>query len=301
MAGRDSLKISYDWRDVRQEEHAQQFTVSRLARLDLMQSVREQITRSVGGDLTVTGAGSSMQKLQINDDLTVVDHIACTSLGCSTITTSSDVTVGDDLTVTGDAGVGGTLGVTGTSTLQATSCTTLTASSSVDVAGILYQRFAFSTNLGQSVALFDGNVNFATGNFLHIEQYANAAFAGVDLFSYDIDIAIVSEYNAGFGFGQRYISTKFLLAHWYSAAGNHLCKRQASSSVPNTTDDGSPPFGGSVSWSGAEGYSASPQKIYTSINLGLVSGYAYDIRVHIRGIGDPSTFGNISLFFYSTA
>ena len=52
MAGRDSLKISYDWRDVWQEEHAQQFTVSRLARLDLMQSVREQITRSVGGDLT---------------------------------------------------------------------------------------------------------------------------------------------------------------------------------------------------------------------------------------------------------
>lgn len=52
MAGRDSLKISYDWRDVWQEEHAQQFTVSRLARLDLLQSIREQITRSVGGDLT---------------------------------------------------------------------------------------------------------------------------------------------------------------------------------------------------------------------------------------------------------
>lgn len=52
MAGRDSLKISYDWRDVYQEEHAQHFTVSRLARLDLLQSIREQITRSVGGDLT---------------------------------------------------------------------------------------------------------------------------------------------------------------------------------------------------------------------------------------------------------
>lgn len=52
MAGRDRLKISYDWRDVWREEHAQQFTVSRLARLDLLQSIREQITRSVGGDLT---------------------------------------------------------------------------------------------------------------------------------------------------------------------------------------------------------------------------------------------------------
>lgn len=52
MAGRDALRVSYDWRDVYQEEHAQQFTVSRLARVDLLQSVREQITRSVGGDLT---------------------------------------------------------------------------------------------------------------------------------------------------------------------------------------------------------------------------------------------------------
>ena len=52
MAGRDTLKISYDWRDVFQEEHAQNFTVSRLARLDLLQSIRDQITRSVDGDLT---------------------------------------------------------------------------------------------------------------------------------------------------------------------------------------------------------------------------------------------------------
>lgn len=52
MAGRDALKISYDWRDVLNEEHAQQFTVSRLARLDVLQSIRDQITRSVGGDLT---------------------------------------------------------------------------------------------------------------------------------------------------------------------------------------------------------------------------------------------------------
>jgi len=52
MAGRDSARVSYDWRDVWQDEHARQFTVSRLARLDLVEGIRDQITRSVGGDLT---------------------------------------------------------------------------------------------------------------------------------------------------------------------------------------------------------------------------------------------------------
>lgn len=254
---------------------------------------------SVGGDLTVTGAGSSMQKLQINDDLTVVDHIACTSLGCSTITTSSDVTVGDDLTVTGDTGVGGFLGVSGPTYLQAASCTNLTASGDVDVAGILFQRFSGSTNLGQEVALYDGNVISATGRYLHIQQYSNTSFGFIDLFSYDLDIALVCEYGVS-SFGARYISTKFLLAHWYHS-GIHTARRQASSTVPNTTDDGSPPFTAPVAWSLVEGYLASPQSIYTSIDLGLSAGYTYQIRVHIRGIGDPSIFGNISLFFYPTA
>lgn len=52
FAARDALRVSYDWRDVYQEEHAEQFTVSRLARVDLLLSIRDQITRSVGGDLT---------------------------------------------------------------------------------------------------------------------------------------------------------------------------------------------------------------------------------------------------------
>lgn len=52
MAQRDALKVSYDWRDVLHDEHARDFTVSRLARMDLLESVREMVSRSVGGDLT---------------------------------------------------------------------------------------------------------------------------------------------------------------------------------------------------------------------------------------------------------
>ena len=49
---RGKLAQTYAWQDLWQEEHAHQFTVSRLARLDLLQDIREQLTRSVGGDLS---------------------------------------------------------------------------------------------------------------------------------------------------------------------------------------------------------------------------------------------------------
>lgn len=44
--------LSYDWRDLLQDEHAGQFTVSRLARLDLLEAIRKGITESVDGDLS---------------------------------------------------------------------------------------------------------------------------------------------------------------------------------------------------------------------------------------------------------
>lgn len=52
MARRGRLTKTFAWQDLREDEHAQQFTVSRLARLDLLQDIRDQITRSVGGDLS---------------------------------------------------------------------------------------------------------------------------------------------------------------------------------------------------------------------------------------------------------
>lgn len=52
LAGRGEIAKTYSWQDLWQEEHARQFTVSRLARADLLQSLREQITKSVGGDLS---------------------------------------------------------------------------------------------------------------------------------------------------------------------------------------------------------------------------------------------------------
>lgn len=55
LAGRGRLTETYDWRDVYAEEHAHQFTVSRLARLDLLQSVRDAVVRVTDGDLSRTG------------------------------------------------------------------------------------------------------------------------------------------------------------------------------------------------------------------------------------------------------
>ncbi|MCR6494799.1 hypothetical protein LJB71_00060 [Thermomonas sp. S9] len=52
MQGRDAVRITYDWHELWHDEHARAFTVSRLARADLLQSLHEQLARSVAGDLT---------------------------------------------------------------------------------------------------------------------------------------------------------------------------------------------------------------------------------------------------------
>jgi len=49
---RNKVTETYSWSDLWQDEHAQQFTVSRLARADLLKSIQDQITKSVNGDLS---------------------------------------------------------------------------------------------------------------------------------------------------------------------------------------------------------------------------------------------------------
>lgn len=52
MRGRADAIITHDWQELWQDEHAQQFTISRLTRLDLLQSIRDGLQRSVDGDLS---------------------------------------------------------------------------------------------------------------------------------------------------------------------------------------------------------------------------------------------------------
>lgn len=54
LMGRAKLTQSYAWQDIWQDEHSQQFTVSRLARLDLLQALQESLVQSVAGDLSRT-------------------------------------------------------------------------------------------------------------------------------------------------------------------------------------------------------------------------------------------------------
>jgi SPP1 gp7 family putative phage head morphogenesis protein len=49
---RGLLTETFSWQDLWHDEHAQQFTVSRLARLDLLKAIQDGITKSVQGDLT---------------------------------------------------------------------------------------------------------------------------------------------------------------------------------------------------------------------------------------------------------
>ncbi len=52
LIDRSKLTKSYAWQDVWQDEHSTQFTVSRLARLDLLQALRDGLEKSVSGDLS---------------------------------------------------------------------------------------------------------------------------------------------------------------------------------------------------------------------------------------------------------
>ena len=52
LQARGKLTKSYAWQDVWQDEHGVQFTVSRMARLDLLQAIYDGILKSVQGDLS---------------------------------------------------------------------------------------------------------------------------------------------------------------------------------------------------------------------------------------------------------
>lgn len=52
LLGREDVVATFDWRDMWQDEHAMQFTISRLARLDILRAIQDGITASVDGDLS---------------------------------------------------------------------------------------------------------------------------------------------------------------------------------------------------------------------------------------------------------
>lgn len=52
LTGRGQLTPTFNWQDLWQQEHAQQFTISRLTNLDLMQALQDGITQNVKGDLS---------------------------------------------------------------------------------------------------------------------------------------------------------------------------------------------------------------------------------------------------------
>lgn len=49
---RKSLTVTHSWQDLWHEEHASQFTISRLTRTDLLAAIQDRITQSVQGDLS---------------------------------------------------------------------------------------------------------------------------------------------------------------------------------------------------------------------------------------------------------
>lgn len=50
----DQMTVSWSWMDILNEQHSQQFTISRLTRADLLQAIHTSLAKSVNGDLNRT-------------------------------------------------------------------------------------------------------------------------------------------------------------------------------------------------------------------------------------------------------
>ncbi len=66
MAGRELVGETNSWADLWQGEHARAFTVSRLARADLLEALQQSLAKSVAGDLTRRDWLKDTQKLLEN-------------------------------------------------------------------------------------------------------------------------------------------------------------------------------------------------------------------------------------------
>ncbi len=63
MQERSHAALTFAWEDLLQEEHARHFTISRLARLDLLQSLHAMLLKSVSGDLSRRDWQADAEKL----------------------------------------------------------------------------------------------------------------------------------------------------------------------------------------------------------------------------------------------
>lgn len=63
LQARKKITPTFGWQDLRQEEHAQQFTISRLTSADLLASLQDMITKSVQGDLSRRDFGRDAKQL----------------------------------------------------------------------------------------------------------------------------------------------------------------------------------------------------------------------------------------------
>lgn len=63
LQGRKKIAQTFGWQDLWQDEHARQFTISRLTSADLLASLQDMITKSVQGDLSRRDFGRNAQQL----------------------------------------------------------------------------------------------------------------------------------------------------------------------------------------------------------------------------------------------
>lgn len=236
-----------------------------------------------------TAGGTTDGHTEVNGNLlvrgtaTVSGATTLAAITCSSLTCSGNATVGGTLGVTGVTTLSSTLGVAGQMTYGLTSSNECTASS-------------VST---YSMTSANGFIR------VYIDEPASGFTSGAP-YMLDILISLSSIYlQAGFpsytDMGVRDIRMATQLTPYYRTAGpfgiinTWNAYRCGTSSTPNTTDNGLPPFGGSVAWGTAGYISGSPNRIYVSIDCGLSASYTYSVRAHVRCTSETGKVGQLTV------
>lgn len=211
----------------------------------------------------------------------------------------------------GGISVGGLLSAA-SAQLTNISITTASITTLYNTTASITSAYTSITTAGQIYDLCGGSANETKrGAFSHYTLTSSASYLRIYITegstAFTSGAAIVMHVNIGLGsnygpspawhFGSRAIDFRVSLYPWQDPIGGAWSAfYQPTSSTPNTTDDGSPPFTGSAAYGTATtGTSSGYRWVSLSVNLGLTSGSTYTCRCSVEVTGERGTVSLIDI------
>lgn len=182
------------------------------------------------------------------------------------------------------------------STVSATTIYNNNFYSSVTTSGNIYDRCGGVANETKRGAFSHYTLtNAASYLRIYVTEGATAFTSGAPIVL-DVNIGIGCTYGT-YAYGTRSIGFKVMISPWWHPInGLWYAYYQATSSTPNTTDNGTAPFTSTPSYGTATtGTSGGYRYISFSINMGFASSYTYLVRASVEVTSEINTIGLIDI------